>query len=69
MPCEPLCTGYGPCKTGFHRLKFITYMVREADQLARKLGNRLPADYPLALGDSTLSVLSEKRAQYARTAR
>jgi hypothetical protein len=44
-------------------------MVREADQLARKLGNRLPADYSLALGDSTLGVLSEKQAQYAKTTR
>lgn len=62
MPCEPLSTGYAPCRTKASRLLFASCMVREANQLAHKLKGRLPADYPVAVGEATLNVLAEKRA-------
>jgi len=65
IPFEPLCTGYAPCLTGSYRLKFIMAMVREADQVARGLKDRLPGDYPLGLGEYTIGALGEKRAKYA----
>lgn len=65
MPCEPLSTGYAPCRTTAARLRFISSMVGESNQLAHQLSARLPADYPLAVGEAMLSTLIEKRAQYA----
>ncbi|MFW5333111.1 ferritin-like domain-containing protein [Hydrogenophaga sp. ZJX-1] len=65
MPCEPLSTGYAPCRTTAARLRFVSSMVGESNQLAQQLKDRLPADYPLAVGESMMSTLTEKRAQYA----
>jgi hypothetical protein len=65
MPCEPLSTGYAPCRTTAARLRFVSSMVGESNQLAQQLKDRLPADYPLAVGEAMMSTLTEKRAQYA----
>jgi hypothetical protein len=69
IPCEPLSTGYAPCRNGASRLRFVSCMVHEADRLARDLGNRLPADYPISIGGETLGALTEKRAQLAMAGR
>ena len=65
MPCEPLSTGYAPCRTTAARLRFVSSMVGESNQLAQQLKDRLPADYPFAVGEAMMSTLTEKRAQYA----
>lgn len=65
MPCEPLSTGYAPCRTTAARLRFVSSMVAASNQLAQQLKGRLPADYPLAVGEAMLSILVDKRAPYA----
>jgi hypothetical protein len=40
-------------------------MVREANGLAGALKNRLPADYPLSVGEETLNALSRRRVKQA----
>lgn len=66
IPCDPLVTGYSPCPGGLDRLNFLSCMVREADRLARNLKDRLPDDYPAAVGPFMLEALNEKRAAYAK---
>jgi hypothetical protein len=66
IPCDPLVTGYAPCQGGLDRLNFLTCMVREADKLARTLNDRLPDDYPVAVGPMMLGALNDKRAAYAK---
>lgn len=62
IPCEPLSTGYAPCRTKTSRLLFVSSMVRETNLLAHNLKSQLPSDYPLAVGEATLNALAEKLA-------
>lgn len=43
-------------------------MVREADRLAHHLKDRVPDDYPMAVGQFMLGALDDKRAAYAKQA-
>jgi hypothetical protein len=66
IPCDPLVTGYAPCPGALQRVDYLICMVREADRLARNLKDRLPDDYPLAVGEVMLGALNDKRAALAR---
>ncbi len=65
VPCEPLSTGYAPCRTTASRLRFVISMVREADKLARAIGEQLPPAYPTAVNENALAALSQQLARYA----
>lgn len=66
VPFDPLVTGYAPCPSSLGRIDFLSCMVRETDQVAVKLKDRLPEDYPVGLGQVMLSALNDKRATYAK---
>lgn len=68
MPFDPLAMGYSTAKTEQHQLKFISCMVNEADRVARRLGSRLPTDYPVSIGSETLSELAPVKARYVARA-
>lgn len=57
MPFDPLSMGYAPGRNRTHGLRLIMHIVREAEELEKKIAALLPGDFPSSTGQETLKAV------------
>ena len=60
LPFDPLSMGYAPGLDRTGVMRMVLHMLNEATELANRIEDQLPPDYPLDFGSDAVAVLEER---------